>query len=181
MPNDFKMDLKKIQESARKTLNKGPVTENYDLDIKQVISLLNHSLATELICVLRYKKHYYTASELGASVAAAEFLEHATQEQDHADRLAERIVQLGGSPDLTPDTLLQRSHAAYVDCADIKCMIVENLVAERIAIDTYREVINYLGNRDSTTRRILEEILASEEEHADDILALASEYAISLD
>ena len=114
-------------------------------------------------------------------MAAAEFLEHATQEQDHADRLAARIVQLGGSPDFSPDGLSQRSHAQYTDCRDIKSMIIENLVAERIAIDTYRAVINFLGNEDSTTRRILEEILASEEEHADDILDLANEYNVSLD
>ncbi len=137
-------------------------------------------MATELICSLRYKSHYYSASSLGASVAASEFLEHADQEKEHADSIAARILQLGGRPNMNPDTLSQRSHAKYVECKTVKDMIRENLIAERIAIDTYREIIKYIGNDDPTTRRLLEEILAVEEQHADDLLDLKEEYKIEL-
>lgn len=178
---DFIKHIKKIRDDARRHLKRGPVTENYHLDLQYVYDLLNSALATELICSLRYRKHYYQAAALGASVAATEFLEHATQETDHANQIAQRIVQLGGEPDFSPDGLSERSHADYVDCQDIACMVKENLVAERIAIDIYREMAQKIGNADPTTRHLLESILAVEEEHADDLLDLAAEYNISLD
>lgn len=177
--NNFIIDIKKIREYARKNISKGPVTENYGGEISQVLELLNAALATETICTLRYKKHYYKASQLGASIAAAEFLEHSTQEAAHADSIANRIVQLGGDPDLSPNGLSERSHADYVDCDTVKEMIKENLIAERIAIDSYREMIRFIGEADPTTRRMLEDILATEEEHADDLLDLAAEYKIN--
>lgn len=176
----FLADIRKIREDARKHLMRGPITENYRLDLDKVIELLNGALATELICTLRYKKHYYKAAALGASVAAAEFLEHATQETAHADQLARRIVQLGGEPDFSPKGLSARSHADYVDCETIACMVEENLVAERVAIDIYREMINFIGNADPTTRKMLEDILSVEEEHADDLLDVAAEYNVVL-
>ncbi len=178
---DFIENIKKIRLDARQHLNKGPVTENYNLDLNEVYDMLNSALATELICSLRYRKHYYQAAALGASVAATEFLEHANQESDHANQLAQRIVQLGGEPDFSPDGLSERAHADYVDCKDIACMVKENLIAERIAIDIYREMIKKIGNADPTTRHVLETILAVEEEHADDLLDVAAEYKISLD
>ncbi len=177
---DFIKHIKKIRDDARKHLRKGPITENYHLDLNYVYGMLNGALATELICSLRYRKHYYQAASLGASTAAAEFLEHAIQESEHADQLAKRIVQLGGEPNFSPKHLTERSHADYVDCKDIECMVQENLIAERIAIDIYREMINKIGNADPTTRQLLENILAVEEEHADDLLDLAAEYKISL-
>ena len=175
----FISDIKKIRESARKHLEQGPITEHYKLDLENVIALLNGALATEIICTLRYKKHHYKAQALGASVAAQEFLEHSDQESQHADQIAARIVQLGGEPDLSPDGLSQRAHADYVDCDSVGEMIKENLIAERIAIDTYREMINFIGNADPTTRRLLEDILAVEEEHADDLVDLMAEYHIT--
>ncbi|MCB1827381.1 MAG: bacterioferritin [Coxiellaceae bacterium] len=175
---EFIKELESIRQSARKKIEQGAITEHYKADLKTIIELLNDSVATEIICTLRYKSHHYKASALGASVAAAEFLEHAIQERDHADALATRIVQLGGEPNLNPETLSERSHADYVECENVKDMIIENLVAERIAIDTYREMIKYIGNDDPTTRRLLEEILAVEEEHADDLLDLKAEYNI---
>ncbi len=179
--SDFIIDIKKIKETARSKISQGAVTENYSLNLTNVIELLNNALATEIICTLRYKKHHYKATELGASIAAAEFLEHSTQEDEHASKLAERIQQLGGEPNLDPSTLTGRSHADYVDCDSLKEMIIENLVAERIAIDSYREIIQFLGNNDPTTRVMLESILAVEEEHADDLLDVAAEYDIQLD
>ena len=143
-----------------------------------MIKVLNEALATELVCVLRYKRHYYMASGINAQSVAAEFLEHANEEQVHADQIAHRIVQLGGEPDLSPDTLMRRSHSEYVEGETLAEMIREDLVAERIAIDSYREVINYLANDDPTTRRMLEEILAVEEEHADDLVGLLEEIGV---
>ncbi len=148
------------------------MTEGYHADRKTVLRLLNESLATELVCYLRYKRHYFMATGLKASVAAAEFLEHATQELQHADLLAERIMQLGGEPDFNPAGLTERSHAEYVAGKNLREMITENLVAERIAVDSYREIVVYLGDDDPTTRRLFEEILAQEEEHADDMADL---------
>ncbi len=171
-------NIDEIKASARKNLAKGALTENYHLDVKEITDLLNNALATEIVCFLRYKKHYYKASDLGASVAAAEFLEHANQEAGHADSLAKRIQQLGGEPDLNPATLTERSHADYVDCDTIEKMIEENLVAERIAIDSYRQIVEHIGNQDPTTRSLLESILAVEEEHADDLLEVAAEYRV---
>ncbi|GLO39740.1 bacterioferritin [Pseudomonas putida] len=162
-------DVQTLRERARQHVEQGAVTEGYDADRQQILRLLNDSLATELVCVLRYKRHYFMASGIKASVAADEFLEHANQEAEHADKLAERIVQLGGEPDFNPDNLSQRSHAQYVAGTSLKEMVLEDLVAERIAIDSYREIIQYIGDKDPTTRRIFEDILAQEEEHADDM------------
>jgi bacterioferritin len=141
-----------------------------------VIRILNEALATEIVCVLRYKHHYYAADGLNAEAVAQEFLEHAQQEQEHADQIAERIAQLGGNPNFSPDSLTARSHSEYVEGDTLKEMIEEDLVAERIAIDSYREIIQYLGDDDPTTRRLMEEILAVEEEHADDMAGLLQDY-----
>lgn len=165
-------DVKTLRERARKHVEQGAVTDAYKADRKKVLELLNDSLATEIVCVLRYKRHYYMASGIHAQSVAAEFLEHAAEEQSHADLLAERIVQLGGEPDLDPDRLTSRSHAQYVAGKDLAQMIRENLIAERIAIDSYAEVIRYIGDDDPTTRRLLEGILAAEEEHAEDLISL---------
>ena len=162
-------DVATLRSRARQNVENGAVTEGYDADREEIIRLLNASLATELVCVLRYKRHYFMASGLKASVAADEFLEHATQEAEHADKLAERIVQLGGEPEFNPDLLSKNSHAQYVAGKNLKEMVYEDLVAERIAVDSYREIIQYIGDKDPTTRRIFEDILAQEEEHADDM------------
>ncbi|QBF29013.1 bacterioferritin [Pseudomonas tructae] len=172
MSNVELTDVKTLRERARQHVEKGAVTEGYSADRKTILRLLNESLATEWVCALRYKRHYYMASGIKASVAADEFLEHATQELEHADKLAERIVQLGGEPDLNPDNLSKNSHAQYVAGSNLKEMVLEDLVAERIAIDSYREIIRYIGESDPTTRRIFEDILAQEEEHADDMADL---------
>ena len=162
-------DVATLRSRARQNVENGAVTEGYDADREEIIRLLNASLATELVCVLRYKRHYFMASGVKAAVAAEEFLEHATQEAEHADKLAERIVQLGGEPEFNPDLLSKNSHAQYVAGKDLKEMVYEDLVAERIAVDSYREIIQYIGDKDPTTRRLFEEILAQEEEHADDM------------
>ncbi|RJX76053.1 bacterioferritin [Pseudomonas sp. LS-2] len=162
-------DVSSLRERARQHVENGAVTEGYDADRESILRLLNESLATEWVCVLRYKRHYYMAKGVKAQVAAAEFLEHANQEAEHADMLAERIVQLGGEPELNPDLLSKNSHAQYVAGNTLKEMVTEDLIAERIAIDSYREIIQYIGDKDPTTRRIFEEILAQEEEHADDM------------
>lgn len=165
-------DVQTLRQRARQNIEDGAVTEGYHADRKTVLRLLNESLATELVCYLRYKRHYFMATGLKASVAAAEFLEHATQELQHADLLADRIMQLGGEPDFNPAGLTERSHAEYVAGKNLREMITENLVAERIAVDSYREIVVYLGDDDPTTRRLFEEILAQEEEHADDMADL---------
>ncbi|QXI29106.1 ferritin-like domain-containing protein [Pseudomonas vanderleydeniana] len=162
-------DVTTLRERARKNVENGAVTEGYGADRSEILRLLNESLATELVCTLRYKRHHFMATGLKASVAADEFLEHANQEMAHADRLAERIVQLGGEPEFNPDLLSQRSHAQYVAGKTLKEMVYEDLVAERIAVDSYREIIQFIGDQDPTTRRIFEDILAQEEEHADDM------------
>ena len=162
-------DVNSLRQRARQNVENGAVTEGYSADRETILRLLNESLATELVCVLRYKRHYYMATGLKASVAAAEFLEHAQQESEHADLLAERIVQLGGEPEFNPDLLSKNSHAQYVAGNNLKEMVYEDLVAERIAVDSYREIIQYIGEQDPTTRRIFETILAQEEEHADDM------------
>ena len=171
---DFVTDIQKIRENARKEIERGAVTSGYEksVDRKNVINMLNTALATEVLCNLRYKQHYYMCDGMNAQAVAAEFLEHATQEQEHADRLAGRIAQLGGSPDLDPSTITDRAHSEYKPASTVLEMIKENLVAERIAIDSYREMIHYLGDRDPSTRRMLEEILSVEEEHADDLAGL---------
>lgn len=159
-------------EAARHSLNQGAVTPNYGPWREDIIKLLNDSLATELVCVLRYKRHYFMAAGIHAAPVAAEFLAHATEEMAHADLLAKRIIELGGEPNFSPDGLAARSHAEYVEGDSLKSMITEDLIAERIAIESYREMIAYLGNRDPSTVRMLEEILASEEEHAEDLSSL---------
>lgn len=171
----FLTDIQTLRKRAREHMEKGAVTPGYAADRDTVIKLLNEALATETVCVLRYKRHYYMASGIHAQSVAAEFLQHANEEQGHADQLAERIVQLGGEPNLSPDGMLMRSHSEYVEGTSLVDMIKEDLVAERIAIDSYREVINYLGSNDSTSRRMLEGILAVEEEHADDLVSLLEE------
>ena len=168
----FLTDIKTLRERARKHIENGAVTQGYTADRETVVKLLNEALATEIVCVLRYKRHYFMASGIHAEGVAAEFLEHANDEQGHADRLAQRIVQLQGEPNFNPEGLLMRSHAEYVEGNTLTEMIQEDLVAERIAIDSYREMITYFGNDDPTSRRMLEEILAVEEEHADDLVSL---------
>ena len=165
-------DIRTLRERARRQIENGAVTPSYGADKQAVLKLLDEALATELVCVLRYKRHYFTAVGMNAEAAKTEFLEHAQQEQDHADRIAERIVQLGGEPDFNPDSLTDRSHAEYKEGKDLKDMLVEDLVAERIAIDSYREMIAFVGDKDSTTRRLLEDILMAEEEHAEDLGSL---------
>ncbi|MDT8410184.1 MAG: ferritin-like domain-containing protein [Wenzhouxiangellaceae bacterium] len=168
----FLTDVKTLRERARKHIEQGAVTEGYSADRETVISLLNDALATEIVCTLRYKSHYFRADGIKANVAADEFLEHAEQEQQHADWLAERIIQLGGKPNFSPEGLTERSHAEFVEGESLREMIEEDLIAERIAIDSYREVAQYLGDKDPTSRRIMEDILAQEEEHADDMAGL---------
>jgi bacterioferritin len=165
-------DVKTLRESARRHIEEGAVTENYSADREKVIELLNEALATELVCVLRYRHDHFMARGLESKAAADEFMEHATEELEHADRIAERIVQLGGEPRFNPNELTQRSHSEYRVGKTLQEAIRENLVAERIAIDSYREMVQYIGQADPTTRRMLEEILATEEEHADDLADL---------
>lgn len=165
-------DIKTLRKRARQDIEKGAVTPGYTADRKQVIKMLNEALATELVCVLRYKRHYFMAAGIHAAPVAAEFLAHATEEMSHADLIAKRIVELCGEPNFSPDGLADRSHAEYVEGNSLKSMIEEDLIAERIAIESYREMVAYLGEEDSTTRRMLEGILASEEEHAEDLSSL---------
>jgi bacterioferritin len=156
-------------EAARHSLDDGAVTPHYGPWREEIIQLLNDSLATELVCVLRYKRHHFTADGLASPKIAEEFLVHANEEAAHADRLARRIVQLGGEPDFSPDGLSARSHAAYDDSSELKAMIKANLIAERVAIESYSQIIALIGDKDSTTRRLLEDILADEQEHADEL------------
>ena len=156
-------------KAARKSLDDGAVTPAYGPHRESIIKLLNDSLATELVCVLRYKRHHFMASGLSSPKIAEEFMVHAKEESEHADRIAKRIVQLGGEPDFSPITLLERSHADYDESNDLKTMIRVNLVAERVAVETYRQMIRLIGDIDSTTRRLLEDILADEEEHAEEL------------
>ncbi len=171
----FLTDVKTLRRRARQHMEQGAVTAGYKANRETVVKLLNEALATEIVCVLRYKRHYFMATGLNAQSVAQEFLQHANEEQAHADQLAQRIVQLGGEPDLSPEGLLTRSHSEYVEGNSLVEMIREDLVAERIAIDSYREMIIYMGNDDPTTRRMLEGILAMEEEHADDLVSLLEE------
>ena len=168
----FLSDIQTLRRRAREHIAQGAVTPGYHADRDVVLKLLNEALATEIICTLRYKRHYYMAKGIHAESVASEFLEHAQEEQQHADQIAERITQLGGAPDFSPDGLASRSHAEYVEGGSLEEMIKEDLVAERIAIDSYREMISYLGEEDPTSRRLMEEILAKEEEHADDLASL---------
>jgi bacterioferritin len=165
-------DIDTLRKRARQNIENGAVTPGYGADLNAVVKMLNEALATELVCVLRYKRHYFMATGIQAAPVAAEFLLHATEEMSHADLLAKRIVELGGSPNFSPVGLADRSHAEYAEGDSLKSMIKEDLIAERIAIESYREMIAYLGVQDPTTRRMLEEILAIEEEHADDLSSL---------
>jgi bacterioferritin len=169
---EFLSDIQTLRKRAREHLDQGAITAGYHADRETVVKLLNEALATEIICTLRYKRHYFMAKGIHAESVAAEFQEHAAEEQEHADRIAERITQLGGAPDFSPEGLATRSHAEYVEGGSLEEMIKEDLVAERIAIDSYREMVEYLGSKDVTTRRLMEEILAKEEEHADDLASL---------
>lgn len=172
----FLSDIKEIRRRARLHIEKGPVTENYKADREKVISVLNEALATEIVCVLRYKRHYYMAVGINAESVAGEFLQHATEEQMHADQLADRITQLQGEPNFNPEGLSGRSHSEYVEGGSLVDMIREDLIAERIAIESYSEIIRWLGNDDPTSRKLMEEILAKEEEHADDLAKLLATY-----
>jgi len=165
-------DIQAIRERARQHIEEGALTADYKGDPKTVVKLLNEALATEIVCVLRYKRHYFMAQGMNAESVKSEFLAHAGEEQGHADQLAERIVQLGGEPDLSPDGLTVKSHSEYVEGDSLEDMIKEDLVAERIAIESYRDMINFVGDNDSTTRRLLESILMKEEEHAEDLVSL---------
>ena len=170
--SEFLTDVETLRRNARAHMDDGPITAAYGADRARVVAVLNEVLATELVCVLRYKRHFYMADGLNSSPVAQEFLQHANEEQGHADLVAARIVQLQGAPDFNPATLVERSHAEYAPGTDLVDMIKEDLVAERVAIASYQEIIRWLGSDDTTTRRMLEDILAVEEEHADDLLTL---------
>jgi bacterioferritin len=176
MAKEFLSDIKTLRERARKHIENGAVTENYKADRQNVIRILNEALATEIVCVLRYKSHYFMAKGIHAQAVAEEFLQHANEEQGHADQIAERITQLGGAPNMNPDGLLSRSHSEYSQGDSLVDMIKEDLVAERIAIESYSEIVRYLGNDDVTSRRMMESILAVEEEHADDLAKLLATF-----
>lgn len=175
---DFLTDIETLRANAREHIGRGPITDTYGADRERVLQVLNEVLATELVCVLRYKRHYYTASGMNSGPVAQEFLAHANEEQGHADLVAARIVQLQGEPDFNPETLAARSHAEYVPGTDLVDMVTEDLVAERIAVSSYQEIITWLGSGDPTTRRLMEEILAMEEEHADDLLTLLEKIGV---
>ena len=165
----FISDIKELRKRARQHIENGAVTAGYKLDRETALKLLNEALATEIVCVLRYKRHYYAATGIASEGVKSEFLEHANEEQQHADQIAERITQLGGEPNLNPEGMLSRSHSEYVEGESLIDMIKEDLVAERIAIESYSEMIRFFGDGDPTSRRLMEEILAKEEEHANDL------------
>lgn len=173
--NEFLSDIQTLRDRARANIEQGPITSAYGADRERVVEVLNEALATEIVCVLRYKRHYFTATGLNAAPVAAEFLQHANEEQAHADQIALRITQLQGEPNFDPEGLVSRSHAEYDASRDLLTMVKEDLIAERIAIESYSEIIKWLGDNDSTTRRMLEDILAMEEEHADDLLSILSD------
>ena len=172
----FTMDVKKIRDRARQQMEHGAMTSGYKAKADVVLRLLNEALATELVCTLRYRRHYFMAKGIHSDSVKSEFLQHANEEQIHADGLAERIVQLGGEPNFSPVGILDRSHSEYAEGTTLEDMIREDLVAERIAIDSYRQMIEYIGGDDPTTRRLLEEITAKEEEHAEDLASLLAEH-----
>jgi bacterioferritin len=170
--NTFKADIEEIRRRAMEKMDDGAVTASYKADRERVVEVLNEVLATETVCVLRYKNHYYMAQGIHGQSVESEFLEHANEEQQHADQVAKRITELGGTPNLNPEGLATRSHAQYGTAETLQDMIKEDLIAERIAIATYSEIVRWLGNDDPTTRRLIEELLAKEEEHADDMAKL---------
>ncbi len=165
----FLTDVQELRRRARKHIEQGAVTPGYQGNLPVIVKLLNEALATEIVCVLRYKRHFFMAKGINAEPVAQEFLQHATEEQAHADLIAARIAQLGGEPDLNPAGLTTRSHSEYKEGGSLVDMVKEDLIAERIAIESYTEMIRYIGQKDHTTRRMLEGILAMEEEHADDL------------
>lgn len=173
----FLSDVETLRERAKKNIERGAVVEGYQANRLKVIELLNTALATEIVCTLRYRRHHFVAAGLHAESVAAEFLEHSGQELEHADRLAERIVQLGGEPKLDPSGLTERSHSEFGDTTSLREMLRENLVAERIAVESYTELIRYIGDGDPTTRRMIEDILAVEERHADELAGLMDQSA----
>lgn len=175
----FLTGIEEIRARARQKIEEGAVTPDYSLDRDEAVSVLNEALATELLCVLRYQFHYYMATGIHSAPAKEEFLEHAHDEQEHAERIAERIKQLGGKPDMNPATIAQRSHTEYAEGTSLMDMLREDLVAERVAIETYREIVQFFGERDPTSRVMMEEILAKEEEHADDLADLMFEVSPS--
>jgi bacterioferritin len=176
----FLTDVQTLRQRARQHIEQGAVTASYGADRDTVVKVLNEALATEIVCTLRYRRHYYMAQGIASESVKSEFLEHANEEQAHADQIAERIVQLGGEPDFNPEGLAMRSHAQYVEGTNLVDMIKEDLVAERIAIDSYREIAQWLDGKDSTTRRIMEEILAKEEEHADDLNSMLQDMGMGM-
>jgi len=173
---EFLSDIQEIRRRARQHIEKGPVTENYKADRDKVIAVLNEALATEIVCVLRYKRHYFMANGINAESVAGEFQQHANEEQMHADQIAGRITQLQGEPNFNPEGLAARSHSEYVEGESLVDMIREDLVAERIAVESYSEIVRWLGDDDPTSRKLMEEILAKEEEHADDLSRLLATY-----
>jgi bacterioferritin len=175
----FISDVETIRARARQHMERGAVTPDYPEGRTHICELLNEALATEIVCVLRYKRHYYSVRGSAGKVAAAEFLEHANEEQEHADRIAERIAQLGGEPDFNPATLIARSHSEYDAHESLRAMLEADLYAERIAIESYREMVRYFGDRDPTTRRLMEEVLQAEEEHADDLVNLLHDLPVA--
>ena len=174
--NEFLSDIKEIRKRARQNMDNGAITAGYRADREKVIAVLNEVLATELVCVLRYKRHYYMAAGIHSEPVAQEFLQHANEEQDHANRVAERITQLKGEPNFNPHGLSTRSHSEYVEGRSLLEMIQEDLVAERIAIESYSEIVRWLGNDDPTTRSLIEDILKKEEEHADDLSTMLANF-----
>ena len=173
--SDFLTDITTLRQRARAKMEEGPITSSYGADREKVISVLNEALATEIVCVLRYKRHYFMADGINAGPVAAEFLQHANEELAHADQIALRITQLQGEPNFSPIGIENRSHAEYVEGDGLVDMIKEDLVAERVAIESYSEIVQWLGDKDPTTRRMMEDILAVEEEHADDLLTLLAD------
>jgi bacterioferritin len=171
----FMTDIATLRERARAMMSEGPITDAYGADRSQVVDVLNQALATEIVCVLRYKRHYFMADGLNSGPVAAEFLQHANEEMGHADQIALRITQLQGEPNFSPAGIEDRSHSEYVEGSGLVDMIKEDLVAERIAIESYAEIVQWLGDKDPTTRRMMEDILAVEEEHADDLLNLLAD------
>ena len=168
----FISNIEEIRTRARQKIEQGAVTEDYQLDPDKVVSILNEALATEIVCVLRYRFHYFMATGIHSAAVAEEFLEHANEEQEHADIISRRIKQLGGKPEMNPEVIIQNSHSEYKEGTSLADMIREDLIAERIAIGSYREIINFFGEKDSTSRIMMEKILAKEEEHADELTDL---------
>jgi bacterioferritin len=168
----FISNIEQIRQQARQKIEDGALTPDYQLNPEEAISILNEALATEIVCTLRYRFHYFMATGIHSKAVADEFLEHANEEQEHADRIAERIKQLGGKPEMNPSVVAKTSHTDFTEGSTLSEMLKENLIAERIAIETYREIVNYFGEKDPTSRRMIEDILAVEEEHADDLADL---------